>query len=474
MEYCDSIRLHPEPPRYFLFRGKATALITTTEHYGAVTNTAFDYAAYLGMLAEHGFNLTRLVLTLREQASEFKGTLGWQNTCCPTAEHACTPWARSDAPGAADGGCLFDLDRWNEAFFVRLRAFCERAGELGIVVEVTFFSQLYSGKADSPWSLCPLNPVNNVQREGATAFNRYTGDENPVLFARQQALVRRVVAELNGLDNVYYEICNEPPYPEPDAPDPMPEEHPAALGEPAISRWQNRLAAVVREAEAGSKRHLIAVGDPHENIDLSLFSVLNFHYRAWAEHGLRAFGGSAKALGFDETLTGIVAWNRELDFEARRKEAWEFLLRGFAVYDYLDFTIATGDPRGKGAVDFPGGHRYNGSTLRRWLSGLQAFLREFDLPALTPVDGLLDPPPATCDAWALGDGYSQWAFYINGAGLARVALALPAGRFRLRWYDPARCEWIGEQTLHSCGSTIPCPVPAYGTDIAGIVRFLHK
>jgi len=32
------IGLHPENPHYFLWRGKATVLITSGEHYGAVLN----------------------------------------------------------------------------------------------------------------------------------------------------------------------------------------------------------------------------------------------------------------------------------------------------------------------------------------------------------------------------------------------------------------------------------------------------
>ena len=41
------IGLHPENPRYFLYKGRPLALITATEHYGAVINRNFDYVAYL-------------------------------------------------------------------------------------------------------------------------------------------------------------------------------------------------------------------------------------------------------------------------------------------------------------------------------------------------------------------------------------------------------------------------------------------
>jgi hypothetical protein len=36
---ADTIRLPPQNPHYFLFRGKAVALISSGEHYGAVLNS---------------------------------------------------------------------------------------------------------------------------------------------------------------------------------------------------------------------------------------------------------------------------------------------------------------------------------------------------------------------------------------------------------------------------------------------------
>jgi len=37
------IRLHPENPHYFLYRGKAVALVTSAAHYGAWFNGVLNY-----------------------------------------------------------------------------------------------------------------------------------------------------------------------------------------------------------------------------------------------------------------------------------------------------------------------------------------------------------------------------------------------------------------------------------------------
>lgn len=55
-----SISLYPENSRYYMFRDKPTILITSAEHYGAVLNLDFDYAAYLDELEACGLNHTRV------------------------------------------------------------------------------------------------------------------------------------------------------------------------------------------------------------------------------------------------------------------------------------------------------------------------------------------------------------------------------------------------------------------------------
>lgn len=87
------LRVYPDNPRYFEFRGKPAELITSGEHYGAVINLDFNYTAYLDELARHGFNLTRIFSgTYREVAGSFN-IIG--NTLAPADGRFVCPWARS-------------------------------------------------------------------------------------------------------------------------------------------------------------------------------------------------------------------------------------------------------------------------------------------------------------------------------------------------------------------------------------------
>ncbi|MBI1788720.1 MAG: hypothetical protein HYR60_14375 [Acidobacteria bacterium] len=65
---AEPLRLHPENPRYFLFRGKPTLLITSAGHYGQVLHADFDYHRYLDTLAAGGMNMTRLFTGLYRES----------------------------------------------------------------------------------------------------------------------------------------------------------------------------------------------------------------------------------------------------------------------------------------------------------------------------------------------------------------------------------------------------------------------
>src|SRR5216117_518785 len=135
------LSLHPDNPHYFLFRGKPTVLITSGEHYGAVLNLDFDYVKYLDTLAKDGLNLTR---TFSGAYCEPSGSFNIRsNTLAPARGRFISPWARSDTPGYPNGGNKFDLSKWNEDYFTRLKQFVSEASRRGIVVEFTLFCPFY-------------------------------------------------------------------------------------------------------------------------------------------------------------------------------------------------------------------------------------------------------------------------------------------------------------------------------------------
>ena len=93
-QFASPIRLHPENPHYFQWRGKAVALITSAEHYGAVLNLDFDWQRYLETLQRDGMNYTRV---FSGSYVEPVGAFGIQrNTLAPATGRFLAPWARSE------------------------------------------------------------------------------------------------------------------------------------------------------------------------------------------------------------------------------------------------------------------------------------------------------------------------------------------------------------------------------------------
>ena len=106
------------------------------------------------------------------------------NTLAPADGRFLCPWARSETPGAADGGNKFDLARWDPAYFERLKDFVAQAGKRGIVVELVLFCTMYDDKV---WAASPMNaaqqlerhrqggPLRGVQRQEQGAARRAVG-----------------------------------------------------------------------------------------------------------------------------------------------------------------------------------------------------------------------------------------------------------------------------------------------------------
>jgi hypothetical protein len=301
------ISLHSGNPHYFLFRDKPTVLVTSAEHYGAVLNRDFNFEKYLQTLQADGLNLTR---TFSGAYCEPVGAFKIEgNTLAPAKDRFICPWARSDTPGYANGGNKFDLAKWDDEYFTRLKRFVSEAAKRGIVVEFTFFCPFYE---ESMWKLSPQNAANNINGIGAVGrTNVYTLDQHGRLLAVHEAMVRKIVSELKEFDNVLWEICNEPYF-----------------GGVTLA-WQHHIADVIVETEKPfAARHLITqniannkakIQNPHPAV-----SVFNFHYASPPETVAMNYGLN-KVIGENET--GFKGTNDG----HYRMEGWEFILAGGAL-----------------------------------------------------------------------------------------------------------------------------------------------
>ena len=343
----EPLHLDSQNPHYFNFRGKPLVLITSAEHYGAVINRDFDYLTYLDELARHHLNLTRIwVGPYLEVAGNFQIA---ENTLAPRTRLLSSPWPRSAAPGASGGAVRFDLSRWNPEYFKRLKDFLRQAEKRGIIVEVNLFCPYYE---DSMWGVSPLNSRNNINSVGDVPRTEVLTLKHPTLVAVEEAMVRKLVSELNGFDNIFYEICNEPYF-----------------GGVTLD-WQRHISNLIVETEKPFRwRHLISqniangslkIEDPDPNV-----SIFNFHYcrppdSVAMNYGLNRVIGNNET-GFDGNSDAIY-----------RIQGWDFLMAGGALYNNLDYSFTVKHEHGDFTADpkTPGG---GSVALRQQLGILHHF-----------------------------------------------------------------------------------------------------
>jgi hypothetical protein len=382
---AEPIRLHPRNPHYFLYRGKAVALIASGEHYGAVMNADFDYRRYLATLAAEGMNYTRLFGgSYREVPAKSFGIK--RNTLAPAPGRFMAPWARSATPGYEGGGNKFDLDRWDPAFFARFHDFLSEAGNRGIVVEVTLFSSHYQ---EMQWKVSVLNPANNVNGTEAIDWKKLHTIENGNILARQEAYTRKLVRDANAFDNVIFEIQNEPwsdrtvtadvvnPYLQAPARDVYPNS--VDVADEMSTAWQARVAAwISSEENALPNRHLIAQNYCSFRFPVRQLvpgvSIVNFHY-AYPEAVLLNYG-LGKAISYDET--GFLGRGDAL----YRRQAWNFMLSGGSVFDSLDYSFSVGHEDGTDTE--PNGPGGGSPALRQQLRVLSELLQKLPLEGFAP------------------------------------------------------------------------------------------
>jgi hypothetical protein len=344
-------------------------------------------------------------------------------------------------PGYQNGGNKFDLTKWDAAYFDRLNRFISEAGKRGIVVELVLFCPFYE---DVMWDLSPLKSSNNVNEIGDMPRVEVYTLQHPKLLKVQDALVRKIVAELNPHENLYYEICNEPYF-----------------GGVTLE-WQAHIAATIKETESSlENKHLIAqtiangsqkIENPNPDV-----AIFNFHYAIPPETVALNYGLN-RVLADDET-----GFKGSEDVTYRR-EGWEFILAGGAIYSNLDYSFTPDHESGDAVANAPGG---GSDALRSQLRILHEFLQGFDFVRLRPSPSVIQGGvPAGARAWVLAEEGTAYAIYLSAGDQADLVLELPRGSYTAEWIDTKTGEVSKRESITHQGGKRTVKSPRYSEDTA--------
>jgi hypothetical protein len=163
-----------------------------------------DFGAYLDFLEDHGHNFIRLWRW--EHFRSYSAAADYHLCMVPQ------PWARSGPGEASDGKPKFDLSRFEDAFFERLRERVIAAGDRGIYVAVMLFEGWGLHLSTAPLHVegHPFHATNNVNGVGIESILDY--QVLPLdrrVQELQDAYIRYVVDTVHDLPNVVWEVTNE-------------------------------------------------------------------------------------------------------------------------------------------------------------------------------------------------------------------------------------------------------------------------
>jgi hypothetical protein len=465
---AEPISVCPTNPHYFQYKGKPALLITSDHHYGAIIDKDFDFAKFLNYMGDNGMNLTRIYPGgYFETPDEFIR----ENPLGPRPGRQILPWAKSTQTGAnptlAEPGqpsYKFDLDKWNPEYFARLKAFVELARQKDIIVEVAFFNQMY----EVSWPVVALYHGNNIQNVG-----QYEGKDfwlfssadprNADVMERQKAYVAKITRELNGYDNVIFDICDEPEL----------WTKPGAQVVPWIVALKDAFLGAERDLR---KKHLLGQtvrGAASPTLSSESWNEwLPTEYITYAE----------------EALTGDYVWNKPIvvvetswygavdlnngykDVDSVRLETWEFMVGGGAGHINLNGEYYHGQETG-------GADTHTGIVPQKKV--LRDFLNSFDYIRMRRLTDYKAPAGTVCGAMA--ENGKQYAFYIFHGWLKNrhfwvgtpgnyedeITLnTVPAGTYRLEWIDPATGAVKHTETRTHVGAKFVVKTPAYSMDLA--------
>jgi hypothetical protein len=378
-----------------------------------------DFKAYVQMLVDHGHNFTLL------WATELPAFRGLPTTASSAPDFTVTPlpWRRTGPGNASDGKPRFDLTRFNQAYFDRLRSRAEQLHAAGIYAGVYLFSGewllrfRFSGDG---YPLTGTNNVNGIDDGGGTRAVTMTAPN--AITAFQDAYVKKVIDTLNDLPNVLWIVSQEAP---------------------VDSKWWNRhLIALVRSYEAGKPlRHPIGYGalDGQRDDEELINSDADWVAPSVRISPPRTCGGGRPTCKVnindsDHSYFGI--WNDPP--QVNRNYFWINFTNGnqtlfmdpYVVYYPREKRNLCPDPV-NGIGSKPDARWEN---VRSTMGYIRGYAEHMNLAVMTPRGGL----SSTGHALAAADSARPEVLaYAPSGGAFTVDLSKVHGRIRVEWMSPA-------------------------------------
>lgn len=408
------LRIDPDNPRYFSDGHGQIVFLTGSHTWGNLQ----DYA-YSDGTSPAPMNFDRYLAFLKQHSHNFFRLWAWETAMNRNAKQSTIryePMAyERPGPGVAlDGKPKFDLRRFNERYFARLRARVAAARDAGIYASVMLFNGFsVEGKGNvggDPWPGHPFNPANNINGvDGVAGTNTHTLSL-PGVTALQEAYVRKVIDTVNDLDNVLYEISNED------------------SGSSADIAWQVHMIRFIHNTEAARpKQHPVGMTVPWPSEG---DAVLYNSPADWISPAAKAPKNDGRKVILNDTDHSYFWIGLRADgIAAQRAWVWENFTQGnqcLFMDPYLDPSHDPGRNHPSGDTPDP-----YWDPLRDALGQTARFAGRMDLRAARPHEELAS------SSFCLASLGQQYLVYLPIGGEVTLDLTAASGTLNVEWMRPS-------------------------------------
>jgi hypothetical protein len=358
---------------------------------------------------------------------------------------------------ATDGALKFDLSKFDQAYFDRLRARVQALNNAGIYVGAYFFTGEFLLRFRSASDGYPFSGPNNINgvddgyRGGspASAFSSVTMTAPNSITAFQDAYVKKTIDTLNDLPNVLWIVSEEAPS--------------------KSIWWNNHLIALVREYEKEKRfRHPIGFGALDSSPDAILYNsdadwvAPSARVSPTASCGTGTPGCKVNINDSDHSYFGM--WNDT--YQKNRNYAWENFMTGNQVLfmdPYLVFY-----PRQKRNMCLLPLSGIGSKPDLRWenfrnnLGWILRYSRKLNLSNVSPMSSLSSTRFCLAQTPAAG---AEYLVYAPEGGSFRIDLsAMPESRMlAVEWFNPESGATIAQKAI-AAGSRSKSFIPPFGGD----------
>ena len=447
------IRVYTENPMYWQYNGMPVLLLGGSSNDNIFQQAFSGLDEELDTLVSHGGNYIRSVMSSRDEGDAY-------------------PFYRDEETG------LFDLDRWNDDYWLKFEHFLSATQQRNIIVQIEVWatydfysrsSHIIDGK--TAWERNPFNPDNNINYEESESglyylfrsngqeiinpfFNTvlpltepFDFDRRPLVLTHQQKFVDKLLSISFKYNHVLYCIDNETQ---------------------ADPKWSRYWAQYIREkAEEHHKR--VEITEMFDPFDPSGGVVEGAAMQSISTHFFTLRSNVWVTLEDPENYSFIEISNHNFQTGQVHFETAQFVWRKIQESERLRPVNNTkiygaGEGGWAGSANeaqerfwrniFAGTasvrfHRPpyglgNSDLALRNIKSLRMLTDEMDFFNHKPATHLLKNRDEN-EAYCLAIEGEEYAVYFTGGG--EVLLDAEPGEYELRWLQISTGQWGGTQTM---------------------------